>query len=128
MEENKKEEKAWRFGVVGNIVESHTDENGNIYYGTKSFRPKAKVYLEGKNWDKGYGDTMAVIGLNRFGRYVTESVPNCLIENVRAQRIYKPHVLDMMDWLEKIEGWVWWGRTALDRKETELFVKAWNAK
>ena len=33
------EEKKWRFGVVGNIVSEHTDEDGNVYYGAKAFTP-----------------------------------------------------------------------------------------
>ena len=41
------EEKKWRFGVVGNIVSEHTDENGNVYYGTKAFTPSTKVYIDG---------------------------------------------------------------------------------
>ena len=29
----------WKFGVVGNIISEHTDENGNVYYGSKAFTP-----------------------------------------------------------------------------------------
>lgn len=36
------EEKKWRFGVVGNIVSEHTDENGNVYYGPKLLLPAQK--------------------------------------------------------------------------------------
>ena len=56
------EEKKWRFGVVGNIVSEHTDENGNIYYGTKAFTPGTKVYISGKFWDKQRTD-ISVIGI-----------------------------------------------------------------
>lgn len=41
------EEAKWRFGVVGNIIGEHTDENGNTYYGTKAFKPNTKVYVHG---------------------------------------------------------------------------------
>ena len=37
------QEVEWRFGVVGNIVSEHTDENGNVYYGSKAFTPGTKI-------------------------------------------------------------------------------------
>ena len=60
--------------------------------------------------------------MNRFGRLVLEHVPIELIENFRTQKIYKPHVLEIIDYLRVMEGWEWWGRTAADRKATEKFV------
>ena len=117
----------WRFGVVGNIVSEHTDENGNVYYGTKAFTPGTKVYINGKFWD--YQRTeIGVIGKNRFGRVVLETVPINLIENIRTQRIYSPHVLEIIDYLRVMEGWEWWERTAADRKDAEFFVKNLNNK
>ncbi|MBR7159967.1 MAG: hypothetical protein IKD20_02905 [Clostridia bacterium] len=117
----------WRFGVVGNIVSEHTDENGNVYYGTKAFTPGTKVYINGKFWD--YKRTeISVIGRNRFGRVVLETVPINLIENIRTQRIYTPHVLEIIDYLRVVEGWEWWERTTADRKDAEFFVKNLNNK
>ena len=117
----------WRFGVVGNIVSEHTDENGNVYYGTKAFTPGTKVYINGKFWD--YQRTeISVIGKNRFGRVVLETIPINLIENIRTQRIYTPHVLEIIDYLRVVEGWEWWERTTADRKDTEFFVKNLNNK
>lgn len=116
------EESKWRFGVVGNIISEHTDDSGNVYYGTKAFTSGTKVYIDGKHWDHTRTD-ICVIGRNRFGRMVLESIPIHLIENIRTQRIYKPHVLEMIDHLRVMEGWEWWGRTAADRKESEKFVK-----
>ena len=117
----------WRFGVVGNIVSEHTDENGNVYYGTKAFTPGTKVYINGKFWD--YQRTeISVIGKNRFGRVVLETVPINLIENIRTQRIYTPHVLEIIDYLRVVEGWEWWERTTADRKDAEFFVKNLNNK
>ncbi len=116
------EETKWRFGVVGNIVSEHTDDNGNIYYGTKAFTPGTKVYINGKYGDYDRTD-ISVIGRNRFGRIVLETVPINLIENIRTQRIYKPHVLEIIDYLRVMEGWEWWERTAADRKNAEHFVK-----
>lgn len=117
-------QREWRFGVVGNIVHSHKDENGELRYGTKAFKPGTKVYLGGKYWDD-TNPNIGVIGLNRFGRTVEESVPVELVENVRTQRIYNPKVIAIMDHLEVMDGWEWWKRTAADRKDTERFVSVW---
>ena len=115
----------WRFGVVANIAQYHIGDDGNEYYGTKAFTPATKVYLYGKFWDAS-DDYISVIGRNRFGRLVFEGVPvNCLVD-VRAQRIFKPTVLEKIDYLEKFEGIVWWGRTADDRRETKKFVADWK--
>ena len=116
------EDMQWRFGVVGNIVEKHTDNDGNTYYGTKAFKPKTKVYINGKKWNSERKE-IGVIGRNRFGKTVSEIISIDLIENIRTQRIYKPHILEMMKYLSDIEGWDWWGKTACDRKDTERFVK-----
>ena len=114
----------WRFGVVGNIVGEHTDSEGNVYYGTKTFTPGTKVYLDGKYWSEEW-DTISVIGRNRFGRIVCDRVDVDIIENVRCQRIYKPQVLEIIHHLDIMEGWDWWGRSVADRKGTEKFVKDW---
>ena len=68
-------------------------------------------------------DWVCVIGQNRFGRYVIESVSLDLIENIRTSRVFKPKVLKIMDYEEAIEGWHWWGRTSKDRREAKEFVK-----
>lgn len=115
----------WRFGVVANITQSHIDAEGVQRYGTKAFTSGTKVYLGGKCWDK-TAPTIGVIGQNRFGKMVVESVPVELLENVRTQRIYEPKVLAIMGHLEAMDGWVWWQRTVVDRKDTEQFVKIWG--
>lgn len=117
----------WRFGVVGNIIFQHTDENGSTYYGTKAFTPNTKVYIDGKCWDHERNE-ISVIGRNRFGRIVVDTIPIDLIDNIRSQRIYKPHVLEIMDYLLIMEGWEWWGRTVDDRRDTEKFVKEINSR
>ena len=78
----------WRFCAVGNIKAQHTDENGTVLYGTKAFSVGTKVYIDDKTWGLNNG-CISAIGLNRFGRYATESVPVDLIKNVRMQRIFK---------------------------------------
>ena len=119
------EEVNWIFGVVGNIVKTHFGEDGVLYYGSKAFTGGTKVYLNGKYWDS-QCENIAVIGRNRFGRTVFESVPVELIEKVRVQRIYKPHILEIIDYLRWMEGLEWWERTSADRRDTERFVKEWN--
>ena len=117
----------WRFCAVGNIKVQHTDESGAVLYGTKAFSGGTKVYIDDKTWGLNDG-RISVIGLNRFGRYTTESVPVGLIENVRIQRIFKPKVLEIMDYLETMDGWPWRGRTAEDRKAVKTFVEQWNTR
>ena len=113
---NESKNRNWQFGVVGNIVKQHLDIEGVVRYGTKAFTGGTKVYIDGKGWNSDR-DTVSVIGRNRFGRYVIESVPVSLIENVRTQRIYKPTVIEIMDYEEAVEGWTWWKRTSADRKD-----------
>lgn len=115
----------WRFCVVGNIVKKHTDEDGNVFYGTKEFTGGTKVYLDDRSYLLERG-LVSVIGLNRFKRYAVEIVPVELIENVRAQRIYKPTVLKIMDHLESFDGWPWRKRTADDKRAVKAFVEKWE--
>lgn len=117
--------KNWRFCAVGNIKEQHTDENGNVLYGTIAFTGGTKVYIYDLCWGLNKGET-TVIGLNRFKRYAVENVPINLIENVRFQRIFKPKVLEIMDYMESMDGYAWRGRTSADRKALEAFVEKWS--
>ena len=121
------ENQSWRFGVVANITEFHTDKDGNVYRGAKPFTAGTKVYLAGKWWDS-TREEISVIGRNRFGRIVLEHIPvECLV-NIRTQRIYKPVVLEIINYLEVMDGWVWWARTSNDRKETKKFVDEWKTR
>lgn len=117
--------KNWRFCAVGNIVKEHTDEESNVFYGTKAFTGGTKVYLDDRSYLLERG-LVSVIGLNRFKRYAVEIVPVELIENVRMQRIYKPTVLKIMDYLEAC-GWPWRTRTADDKREVKAFVENWES-
>ena len=115
----------WRFGVVANITEYHIGDDGKQYRGTKPFTPGTKVYLGGKNWSEKSNDIRG-IGRNRFGRIALEWISVDCLENIRTQRIYKPRVLEIIDFEERVEGWEWWKQTVSDRKETEEFVKNWK--
>ena len=122
--QNKDNTVEWRFGVAANITHSHLDENEVIRYGSKAFKPGAKVYINGKNWDK-ENSWINAIGQNKYGRYVEETVPINLLENVRTQRVFNPRVLYFMDY-NISEGEEWWERTSADRKDAEQFVKYWH--
>ena len=121
------EERNWRFCVVGNIVKTHLDEDGVIRYGTKAFTGGTKVYIPEKYLEECWEDidTLLVIGLNRFGRYALEyAVPLEFIENIRFQILFKPTVLNIIDYEEIIEGAHCWGRTAADKKDAKAFAEA----
>ena len=115
----------WRFCVVRNIVKSHLDEEGAERYGTKAFTGGTKVYI-GRKYMTADQKEFGVIGLNRFGKYVTERVPIHLIENIRWQAAFKPTVIEIMDYLERADGWSWWGRTASDKREVKALAEALN--
>ena len=117
----------WRFGVVANICEIHVDEHGEIRYGSKAFSPGTKVYLAGKSWSSEHTE-IYVIGRNRHGRIVLEMIPVEFIENVRTKKIFKPHVLKIIHYLEIADGWIWWGNTDDDRIDTQEFVAKWHEK
>ena len=121
MEETRK----WRFCVVRNIVKSHLDEESIERYGTKAFTGGTKVYIGGKYMTADQKE-FGVIGLNRFGKYVTERVPIHLIENIRWQAVFKPTVIEIMDSLERADGWPWWGRTASEKRELKALAEALN--
>ena len=115
----------WRFCAVGNIKAQRADETGKILYGTKAFSGGTKVYIDDNTWRPNEGD-ISVIGLNRFGRYAVERVPVDSLEHIRVQRIFKPKVIEIMDYLEVMDGWAWRGKTAGDRKALRAFVNKWN--
>jgi len=116
--------KEWKFSVVGNIVKTHEDDEGNVFYGTKAFKGGTKVFLDRKYFPSDETQ-ISVIGMNRYGKYAIETVPVAYIENVRFQVIYNMTVMRIMDSVEEIDGWVWWGRTANDKREAKEFVKNW---
>ena len=117
----------WRFFVVGNIVRSHTGNDGEVYYGTKEFVGGAKVYIDGKNWVYYKGARITVIGLNRFKKYEIVSLDPLLIENVRFEVVHKPTVLKIVDYAAAVDGWYWWGRTADDKRAAKAFAAIWEA-
>lgn len=116
--------KEWRFAVVGNIVKSHKGDDGKIYYGTKEFTGGTKVYLDGKYFSSDQ-KKISVIGLNRHRKYSIETISVALIENLRFKVIFNMTVMEIMDHVEAMDGWKWWGRTANDKREAQEFAKNW---
>ena len=114
-----------RFCVVGNVSKQHKGEDGKTYYGTKAFKGGTKIYIYSTYWYEGKKD-IAVIALNRFGRFIFESVPVDLIENVRVKTVFEPKVLELMEADEVCEGMEWLGRTKADKRRAEQFVEMWN--
>ena len=120
------EKTPWRYCVVGNIVETHIDENGILRYGTVAYSGGTKVYLCGRFWEKDWGK-ISVLGKTRGSRryQVTDVLPE-LLENVRCQKVYRPVILTFMDYFEFTD--CWWGNTPEDKAATEDFVHRWNIK
>ena len=112
----------WRFCIVGNIKKQHTKEDGQQLYGTIAFTGGTKVYINDRSWELN-SDEITVIGLNRFKRYAFENVPVDLIENVRVQKIFKPTVLKIMDYLEIVEGIKWRERSSEEKRELSLLIE-----
>lgn len=119
--------KEWRFGVAGNIIRTHYDEEGILRYGTKAFSGGTKVYINGLDWNSSWTD-VNVIGKNRFGRFEVQRVPLDYIENIRFQRIFQPTVLEIIDYVGAVDGWDWWWRTSADRKEAKAFADFFSKK
>ena len=116
----------WRFCVTGNIVRKHKGGNGETYYSTREFSGGTKVYIDGNDWFYHDNPCLYVIGLNRHKRYVLASVEPFLIENVRFQIIHRRGVLRFIEHIEHLEGWDFWGKTALDKRGARVFADNWD--
>ena len=117
-------ENNWRYCVVGNIVRTRIDKDGNFRYGTSAFTGGTKVYLS-RNFFEYPRDEISVIGLNRAKRYqVAEVSPEC-IENIRCAKTYKPSVLSLMADFEFSN--CWWENTPEDKRSAEEFVRQWKS-
>lgn len=71
-------------------------------------------------------DTIGVIGLSRSKRFIFTDVATELIENVRCTKVYKPSVLELMDYFEFSD--YWWDNSVAAMKETKRFAEEWNKK
>lgn len=92
-------EMEWVYCIVGNIIEKHEfGENKEIKYGTKQFRPGAKVYCLPH---LGYGgtayDQIVVMGKPRKQfRLIKIVMPRKYIANFRLQKVWDKRIIDAM--------------------------------
>lgn len=108
MQEECTDEQEWRWCLVGNIVEKHEfGEAHELKYGTKHFRPGAKVFINLVYGGMGH-EHILVIGVPRHMKtYVEVVIRRAHVCNFRVQKVYKPAVLKMMN----DSDWDWWGNT-----------------
>ena len=115
----------WTYCVVGNIKESHVDENGVLRYGTAAFAGGAKVYLCGRLWDRSL-EKIDAMGITRGKRLQMIETDITLIENVRCQKVFRAGVLNLMNNFE-YRSW-WWGKSKKEKADAEAFVEWWNSR
>ena len=114
----------WTYCVVGNIKESHVDENGVLRYGTAAFVGGAKVYLAGRLWPRSR-DTIRALGMTRGKKLQVIDTDISLIENLRCQKVFRAGVLELMDNFEFRS--CWWGKSKREKEDAEEFVAWWNS-
>lgn len=121
IQEETTNEQEWQWCLVGNIVEKHEfGENHVIKYGTKHFRPGAKVFINLVYGGMGH-ENILVIGVPRhMKKYIEVVIRRAYVCNFRVQKVYKPAVLKLMNDSE----WDWWGN-AEESYERLLKILEW---
>ena len=114
----------WTYCVVGNIKESHIDENGIPRNGTAAFAGGSKVYLAGRLWPRSR-DTISALGMTRGKKLQVIDTDISLIENLRCQKVFRAGVLQLMDNFEFRS--CWWGKSKREKEDAEEFVAWWNS-
>ena len=111
----------WRWCLVGNIVEEHAfGEEHVIKYGTKHFRPGAKVYINLVYGGMGH-ENILVIGVPRHSKkYIEIVIRRKYVCNFRVQKVYRPAVLKMMS----ASKWDWWDNSD-ETRDTLLKCAEW---
>ena len=101
-------EKEWQWCLVGNIVDNREyGEEHTIKYGTKQFRPNAKVFINLIYGGMGH-ERILVIGMPRHSsNYIEIVMERKHVNNFRVQKVFKPAVLKRM----KDSVWDWWGNS-----------------
>ncbi len=114
----------WRWCLVGNIVEKHEfGEAHELKYGTKHFRPGAKVFINLVYGGMGH-EHILVIGVPRHMKnYIEVVIRRKFVCNFRVQRVYKPAVLKMMS----DSDWDWRDNSDDTRKTLEKSAEWMNA-
>ena len=73
---------SWRYCIADNIKQIYTNDNGNIWYGTKIFPGGRKIYISNRYCKE--TEEIVVMGLNRFkSKYDWGWIPLDCVENIR---------------------------------------------
>lgn len=107
--------------LVGNIIDRHEfGELHELRYGTKQFRPGAKVYIAPIQWGDG-GEKVVVIGVPRHTKQWIEVVMRRdYITNFRIKRVYSPTLLRIMHNSE----FLWWDNTQQSYDDIATCIEA----
>ena len=116
-------EQEWRWGLVGNVVESHLfGEEKETRYGTKSFSGGTKVYVAPAQWGDGF-EKVCVIGKpRRTFKLIEIVIKSDNIENFRLKKVFTPAVLKRMS--ESTH--TWWSNTDEDKKGIIALIDSLN--
>jgi hypothetical protein len=89
--------------LIGNIIGTNSlYTNQEIKHGTKHFSQNTKVYCFPVLWGDGY-ENIKVVGRHRKkSRNICIIMPSKHIVNWRLQKIYNPHIIDVM---QSQNGW-----------------------
>ncbi len=89
--------------LIGNVIgTNNVDTNQEIKQGTKHFSTNTKVYCFPALWGDGY-ENIKVIGRHRKkSRNICIIMPSKHITNWRLQKVYNPHIIDVM---QSQNGW-----------------------
>lgn len=125
MQEECTTEQEWRWCLVGNIVEKHEfGEAHELKYGTKHFRPGAKVFINLVYGGMGH-EHILVIGVPRHMKtYIEVVIRRAYVRNFRVQKVYKPAVLKLMNASE----WDWRDNSEESRETLEKCAEWMNAE
>ena len=120
---DKQEEQAWRWCLVGSIINSHPyGESKEILNGTKQFQPGAKVFIAPANWGDGY-ENVIVIGCPRHRKQYIEVIMRAdYIENFRIKKVYAPFILRMME----NSKYSWWNNTDYDKQRIQELIESFS--
>lgn len=115
----------WRWCLVGNIVEKHEfGEEHELKYGTKHFRPGAKVFINPVYGGMGHKHIL-VIGVPRHMKnYIEVVIRRKFVCDFRVQKVYKPAVLKLINASE----WDWRDNSDETRETLEKCAEWMNAE